>query len=274
MTLKEKLAGRLPLAFGVSGPLATGLTSARQVTRLIEAARRGGISLFDTAPAYGAGEGERRLGAALAADADVLVMTKAGLTASGLMRRRRAFGADAIERSVEASLERLGRPVDVLWLHGAAPEELTAALLTRLAALTGDGRIAHLGLAGRGPELEAGLAWEGFEGVMLPLHAGLGEAARARVGALKARGLAVFGIETMAPAIMRRRGLSAGAVWRLGRRLMRGGRDSGEGTAMDPDAALNWSLTTGGADIAVITTSRLDRLRANLATAGRLAENH
>jgi aryl-alcohol dehydrogenase-like predicted oxidoreductase len=73
-----------------------------------------GIDYFDTAPLYGDGRSERTLGRILQElGAAPLIATKVLLTESDL-----ANAPDAIQRSVEASLERLGRPrITVLVLH-------------------------------------------------------------------------------------------------------------------------------------------------------------
>ena len=83
-----------------------------------------GIGFFDTAPFYGLGEAERRLGQALA-DAGCerpVVATKAGrlLTAlpDGSVEVHFDFGFDAAMQSVESSLERLGVDwVDIVHVH-------------------------------------------------------------------------------------------------------------------------------------------------------------
>jgi len=116
----------------------------------IRAALDAGILYFDTAPHYGFGLAERRLGAALG-DATVLLSTKVGrllepTTAKG---ERHAFvdadpyeprfdySADGIRRSHESSLGRLKRDrVDILLAHdlgrlthGAAHERHLAVFL-------------------------------------------------------------------------------------------------------------------------------------------------
>ena len=55
------------LGFGVSGAHGTPLVPASGTEALIHAAIEGGVRYFDTAPSYGAGECERRLGRALKA---------------------------------------------------------------------------------------------------------------------------------------------------------------------------------------------------------------
>jgi aryl-alcohol dehydrogenase-like predicted oxidoreductase len=86
--------------------------------------------VFDTAPAYGAGEAERRLGRALATlQRDRLVIcSKVGFGSHGLRGRSRDFSPDGVESSLRESLARLGvEGLDILFLHGADPSELTPA---------------------------------------------------------------------------------------------------------------------------------------------------
>ncbi|WP_333778794.1 aldo/keto reductase, partial [Streptomyces sp. IBSBF 3136] len=102
----------------------------------VRAAWQCGIRYFDTAPHYGLGLSERRLGAALREydRAAFTVSTKVGRRlepADGIgddlahgfavparLRRVRDFGADGVRHTLEASLERLGLDrVDVVYLH-------------------------------------------------------------------------------------------------------------------------------------------------------------
>jgi D-threo-aldose 1-dehydrogenase len=100
-----------------------------------------GIRYFDTAPHYGLGTSERRLGDALAIRArnDFVISTKvgrllipnpkpsafdvqAGHAVAGELVRQRDYSRDGIRRSLEGSLERLKMDhVDILYLHD--PEE-------------------------------------------------------------------------------------------------------------------------------------------------------
>lgn len=92
-----------------------------------------GLCYFDTAPLYGFGLAEQRLGAALGGEAQVILSTKVGR----LLRPRGPgeapegiyvdtpplnvaydYSWDGVMRSVEASLARLGRDeVDILYVH-------------------------------------------------------------------------------------------------------------------------------------------------------------
>jgi D-threo-aldose 1-dehydrogenase len=112
-------------------------TSDEEAGQAVEAAWAVGIRYYDTAPHYGLGLSERRLGAALAGRprTEVLVSTKVGRllvpspgTAGQLddegfavpasARRVWDFSADGVRRSLDASLARLGLDrVDIVYLH-------------------------------------------------------------------------------------------------------------------------------------------------------------
>ena len=79
-----------------------------------------GIRFFDTAPLYGAGEAERRLGEALRGIPrdNVVIQTKIGR----ILRPDRSiyfdYSRDGVMKSIEASLERLGMDrVDIVLVH-------------------------------------------------------------------------------------------------------------------------------------------------------------
>ncbi|MGW2741822.1 aldo/keto reductase [Streptomyces sp. NPDC001450] len=126
-----------PLGFGAAGigNLYTPMDD-EQAHEAVRAAWERGIRYFDTAPHYGLGLSERRLGAALRAydRAAYTVSTKVGRRlepadgtgddlASGFAvptdhRRVWDFSAGGIRRTLEASLDRLGLDrVDVVHLH-------------------------------------------------------------------------------------------------------------------------------------------------------------
>ena len=113
------------LAMGTA-PLATIFWGNDADTAVGAAARalERGVGFFDTAPFYGLGEAERRLGRALAAAGRErpVIATKAGrlLTrgADGSVDVHFDFGYDAVRRSLESSLERLGVDrVDIVHIH-------------------------------------------------------------------------------------------------------------------------------------------------------------
>ncbi|HUG85863.1 MAG TPA: aldo/keto reductase [Euzebya sp.] len=112
-------------------------TTDEQGRQAVDAAWQAGVRYFDTAPHYGLGLSERRLGRFLAGRArdDVVISTKVGRVlvpdSSGAARRDDAgfdvpasarrvwdFSRDGILRSLESSLTRLGTDrIDVVYLH-------------------------------------------------------------------------------------------------------------------------------------------------------------
>jgi D-threo-aldose 1-dehydrogenase len=133
----------------------------------VEAAWQAGLRYFDTAPLYGHGSSERRLGRALAGRprGDFLLSTKVGrLLAPSSADPEAAveivfdYSYDGAKRSLESSLERLGlERVDIAlihdiddWTHGSRQPELFAQALDgayrALADLRSQGVIRAIGL--------------------------------------------------------------------------------------------------------------------------------
>ena len=99
----------------------------------VRAALDAGVRYFDTAPHYGFGLGETRLGQALAGRSDVMISTKVGRRLVPTQDRARVrhgfvdaapfepvfdYGYDAVMRSWEDSRARLGRDrIDILLAH-------------------------------------------------------------------------------------------------------------------------------------------------------------
>ena len=126
-----------PYAFGVA-PLAN---LGREVTEeeaaaALEAAWSAGVRYFDTAPHYGLGLGERRLGAFLATKPrnEFVLSTKVGrvlvdnplgvrpddggFDVRSPLVRRLDYSADGVRRSLDDSLERMGLDrIDVVFVH-------------------------------------------------------------------------------------------------------------------------------------------------------------
>ncbi|WP_199700989.1 aldo/keto reductase [Jiangella rhizosphaerae] len=132
----------------------------------VDAAWDAGVRYFDTAPHYGLGVSERRLGAALAGrDRDAYVVsTKAGrllvpghgdgsddeasFAVPATHRRVWDLSRDGIRRSLDDSLTRLGLDrVDILYLHDPEErlDEALATALPALAELRDDGAVRAIG---------------------------------------------------------------------------------------------------------------------------------
>ncbi len=92
--------------WGLSGD-AYGSTFAGQAKAVIERARAMGITLFETSQSYGLGSMESELGATVAKDKEVTIITKWGTDRSGSVAKKR-FDPDYLRRSLEESTRRLG----------------------------------------------------------------------------------------------------------------------------------------------------------------------
>jgi D-threo-aldose 1-dehydrogenase len=135
----------------------------------VDAAWDGGIRYFDTAPHYGLGLSERRLGAALRKHprTEFTISTKVGrllvpneapdgsdlengFAVEDLLRRERDYSRDGVVRSLESSLERLDVDhIDIVYIHD--PEEhMEAALSEAVPALIDLRRQGVVGAVGVG----------------------------------------------------------------------------------------------------------------------------
>jgi D-threo-aldose 1-dehydrogenase len=136
---------------------------------IVEEAWSGGIRYFDTAPHYGLGLSERRLGAALAGRPrdEYVLSTKVGRLIvenpayTGVERdtegfdvpatlvRRRDYSRDGVLRSLESSLDRLGLDrIDIAFVHDCEDyvEEALAGAIPALIELREQGVLSHVGL--------------------------------------------------------------------------------------------------------------------------------
>ena len=164
--------GRLGL--GGAGALMDqyGPVAAADVEAIVAAARRRGVTVFDTAPAYGERLSERRLGAALAGT-DVLLATKVGMYAEGSVHRV-DVSADAARRSIEMSLTLLARErLDLVQLHEITDESWSAAMgrngaVAALERARDEGLVRWIGVTGSqaGPLLRA-IGTDRFDTVMV-----------------------------------------------------------------------------------------------------------
>ena len=168
--MPEPVRGPVLTPLGFGGAPAGNLyrvVSDAEVAAAVEAAWQAGIRYFDTAPHYGLGLSERRIGAALQGRAGAgTVSTKVGRvlvpspgTAGGpdpagflvpaTHRRVWDFSRDGVLRSLEGSLARLGLDrVDVVYLHDPDEHEEQARreALPALLDLRDQGVIGAVGL--------------------------------------------------------------------------------------------------------------------------------
>lgn len=141
-----------------------------------DAAWEGGIRCFDTAPYYGSGLCERRLGAALVwrPRAEYLLTTKVGVDLDPLPRRAAVtrhysfhagftpvcdYSARGIRHSLETSLHRMGIPsADMAFMHGLSicPGGIEAALATGMPEairMREEGLVRMVGVGANSPEI-------------------------------------------------------------------------------------------------------------------------
>jgi len=108
-----------------------------------------GVTLLDTADAYGSGANEELVGRAIADRRDrVVLATKFGL---GDPERRPRGDAAYVRRACEASLRRLGVDhIDLYYLHRVDPTVPIEETVGAMAELVREGKVRHLGLSEAG----------------------------------------------------------------------------------------------------------------------------
>jgi len=131
----------------------------REAVRAIQAALDAGITLIDTAPAYGLGRSEELVGEAIAGRREKVVLaTKCGLvwhTGSGRFffhqggkPVHRYLGADSIRYELEQSLKRLRTDyVDLYQTHWQDPTTPIEETMTALVDLKRQGKIRAIGVS-------------------------------------------------------------------------------------------------------------------------------
>lgn len=134
-----------------------GGTDEQASIRAIEASIESGISLIDTAPAYGLGRSEEIVGKAIKGKRDkVVIATKCGLNwHSGKGNHffdqdgkpvHRYLGADGIAHEIEQSLSRLGTDyIDLYITHWQDPTTPIADTMAALEKLKASGKIRAIG---------------------------------------------------------------------------------------------------------------------------------
>jgi aryl-alcohol dehydrogenase-like predicted oxidoreductase len=144
--------------------------------RIVRRALEHGIGVFDTANAYNSGESERILGRALGHDRSrVVLATKVGIDRVGPGGKPEGLSAGAMNRAIDASLERLGTDaVDLYYLHvpdHATPIEET---LDAVAGIVRSGKARAWGVSNYA-------SWEILEMNSLAAARGLGAPAVSQV---------------------------------------------------------------------------------------------
>jgi aryl-alcohol dehydrogenase-like predicted oxidoreductase len=146
------LGGRqfvLPAAGGGPTPANYGDVSEDEARALLQAVLESGINFIDTAPYYGAGRSEERIGRAIKGRDDVIVATKVGVFIDKGGRSGRRFTRDVVLKQVDESRRRLDRDVlDVELLHSPTHDEYgTGEAMEALHTLKAAGKVRYVGVS-------------------------------------------------------------------------------------------------------------------------------
>ena len=271
--------------------------------RLVHEALERGVSVFDTADAYGAGASERLLGRALRGRRDdVVIATKGGYLfdergAGELMARRlvapavrvlrrgrsgdsaggsggsagayaaKDFSAAHLRRALEGSLRRLQTDhVDVYQLHG--PDAVCGGdIVALMAELRAEGKIRTFGVGLEA--LDHAQAWldaDGLGSVQLPFGVLDPEAGDAVIAAARERGTAVIARAVFAAGLLGDDEAAADRLLRPAQKPLRHAvRDACRRHGTHPLAFAAWfARSTAGVTTMLIGTSSIDHLVANL----------
>lgn len=139
---------------------AYGPTDAEEARATLERALELGVTFYDTADAYAAGENEKFLAPFLKAHRDEVVLaTKFALAIDPDDPTKRIINNDPayIRACIDASLQRLGVDViDLYYMHRRSPGVPIEETVGVMAELVAAGKVKHLGLSEvTGPELRA-----------------------------------------------------------------------------------------------------------------------
>jgi myo-inositol catabolism protein IolS len=136
----EKVSELIMGAWVFGGTMWGGGVDDSESLATIEAAIDGGITMIDTAEGYGGGHSEEIVGKALKGKRDkMMIATKVW---------RDNLTADGIEKSLTASLERLGTDyIDLYQIHWPSHEIPIEETMAKLAEVQKDGRVRWLGVS-------------------------------------------------------------------------------------------------------------------------------
>jgi aryl-alcohol dehydrogenase-like predicted oxidoreductase len=124
----------------------------QEMIALLRSAVERGVTLFDTAQAYGPFTNEELVGEGLAPfRGDVVIATKFGIKVDPSGQQVVDSRPEEIKLSVEGSLERLGvETIDLLYQHRVDPEVPIEAVAGAVKQLIEEGKVKHFGLSEAG----------------------------------------------------------------------------------------------------------------------------
>jgi aryl-alcohol dehydrogenase-like predicted oxidoreductase len=126
----------------------------QEMIALLRSAVERGVTLFDTAQAYGPFTNEELVGEGLAPfRGDVVIATKFGIKIDPSGQQVVDSRPEEIKLSVEGSLERLGvEAIDLLYQHRVDPQVPIEDVAGAVKELVQDGKVKHFGLSEAGVE--------------------------------------------------------------------------------------------------------------------------
>jgi aryl-alcohol dehydrogenase-like predicted oxidoreductase len=277
-----------PLGFGCASIWARPSFDGGEAARILDAAFDHGINHLDTAPSYGLGHGESRLGGRLRKvdPSRLVISTKVGTNlVDGAVVR--SFARAVMRRSFEASLRRLGvEHVDILYLHGPSAADLNDEVLGFFEELKGAGLITYSGVNSFDPAVLRRAIEVPVDSVMLQYNVAdtrlasvldALDAAGKFVISATALGRAVFNPATFLPADRVRAWYLARMLRRDPGALLRGRRVARDLAATGKpasDAAIQFVVGQPKILSSLFGTTKVAHLVANVrAAGGRLTES-
>jgi aryl-alcohol dehydrogenase-like predicted oxidoreductase len=257
--------------------------------RLIHAAIDHGVTFFDTGASYSGGNAEPRLSRALAGLAnkhDLVIATKAGSRIDRWGKWREDFSASGVRQTVEASLVRLQLDaIPLLNLHGPEIVNLTDNLLETLTRLKEEGKIRHLGVNSHNMDVVEHVMTIPLFGTVMFDYNILRPEREPVIAKLAARGFGILAAMALAGGLFskerfRLRGLQD--PWYIVRvlknhrsdlRRARHFRFLDDETRTGAEIALAWVLRRPEINCAVVGTTRMHHLLANLRASGETIDD-
>jgi aryl-alcohol dehydrogenase-like predicted oxidoreductase len=254
--------------------------------QLVHAAIDHGVTFFDTGASYSGGNAEPRLGKALSAltnKHDLVVATKAGSYTDGQGKWREGFSSLGVRRTVEASLTRLGLDtIPLLHLHGPEIANLTDDLLDTLARLREEGKVLHLSVNSFDVNvIEHTMTLPLFGAMMIDYNI-LRPEREPIIAKLAARNLGIMAGMALGGGLYRKdrfriRGVQdvwyMARAWKNHRSDIKRGRNfhflEQEQRLAAGEIALAWVLRKPEISCAVLGTTRMPHLLANLQASGK-----
>jgi aryl-alcohol dehydrogenase-like predicted oxidoreductase len=261
--------------------------SEAEAIRIIHAAVDCGVTFFDTGASYSGGNAEPRLGRALLRfkdKHDLVIATKAGSYTDEQGKWREDFSSLGVRRTVEASLTRLGlNTIPLLHLHGPEITNITDDLLGTLTRLREEGKVLHLSVNSFDENvIEHVMSLPMFGAVMIDYNL-LRPEREPIIQKLAARNFGILAGMALGGGLFLKRKFRIRGVqdiwyiaraWKNHRSDIRRARNlrflENQASVSGGEIALAWVLRKPEISCAVIGTTRMSHLMANLRASGKI----